>query len=165
MDPFSIIVGTVGLADASLRLLTYLSNIRKGSAKIQDEITILSHEVQSLRDVNESVEDLWESRHHLTSFDPTLNNDNSLDKVSGTRIEDNWRKLDSLLHQSQRTIETLETLLKEVIGKKGAISGGKLDDLRKTIRKHDRDGDYMQIRARLANNQQGIQMFLNMLNL
>ena len=163
MDPFSIIVGATGLADLSFRLISYLNDIRKASVKIQDEITILSHEIQSLLDVNESVNDFWRSRRHLISLDTALSHTASED-IYGHQIEDNWRKLGSLLQKSQSTIESLETLLRDVVGKKG-LSGGKIEDLRKTIRKHDRDGEYMQIRARLANNQQGIQMFLTMLNL
>lgn len=163
MDPFSIIVGAAGLADLSYRLLAYLNDIRNASVKIQDEITILNHEIQSLLGVNESVDDCWHSRRHLIDPDTGLIH-KSYEDIYGAQIEDNWRKLGSLLQKSQSTTESLESLLKEVIGKKG-LSGGKIEDLRRTIRKHGRDGEYMQIRARLGNNQQVMQMFLTMLNL
>ena len=163
MDPFSIVVGVAGLSDLSFRVLSYLNDIKKASVKIQDEITILSHEIQSLLDVNDSVDDFWRSRRHSTTPDNKLDDKDSGDTYR-PQIEDNWRKLGSLLKRSRDTVGSLENLLREVIGKKG-LTGSRLDDLRRTIRKHDRDGEYMQIRARLANNQQGIQMFLTMLNL
>jgi ElaB/YqjD/DUF883 family membrane-anchored ribosome-binding protein len=164
MDPFSIVVGVAGLTDLSARLISYLNDIRKDSIRIHDEITILTHEVQSLRDANEAVENFWRSRHGSTSIDTSLNS-TTHDDISGSRIDENWKKLGSLLQQSKATIQSLHALLEEVIGKKSRFGGTKLDDLRKTIRKQDRDGEYMQIRARLANNQQSIQMFLSMLTL
>lgn len=157
MDPFSIIVGTTGVADVSLRLITYLTSIKSASTKIQDEITILNQEITALGSVNDSVEDFWRSRHDLSSFDTPADD--------GSRVDNLWRDLASLLQQSKGTIEQLEVLLKEVVGKKGMLVVGKIDGLRKTIRKQDRDGEYMQIRQRLTNNQAGIQMLLNALNL
>ncbi|OQE24853.1 hypothetical protein PENFLA_c009G08522 [Penicillium flavigenum] len=157
MDPFSIIVGTVGLADVSIRVITYLSSLKSATSKIQDEITILGQEVEALVAVNDSVEDFWHSRHDLEGFDMSAND--------GSHASNVWKNLASLLHQSKGTIEQLEVLLKGVVGKKHALVGGKLDGLRKTIRRQDRDGEYMQIRQRLANNQAGIQMLLSALNL
>jgi hypothetical protein len=157
MDPFSIIVGTVGLADVSIRVISYLSSLKSATSKIQDEITILGQEIEALVAVNDSVEDFWHSRHDLDGFDVSAND--------GSHASNVWKNLASLLQQSKGTIEQLEVLLKEVIGKKHALVGGKLDGLRKTIRRQDRDGEYMQIRQRLANNQAGIQMLLSALNL
>lgn len=157
MDPFSIIVGTVGLADASIRIISYLGSLKSATSKIQDEITILGQEIEALIAVNDSVEDFWHSRHDLNGLDAPVND--------GSHAINVWKNLASLLQQSKATIEQLEVLLKEVVGKKHALVGGKLDGLRKTIRRQDRDGEYMQIRQRLANNQAGIQMLLSALNL
>ncbi|KAL2699846.1 hypothetical protein AAEP93_009821 [Penicillium crustosum] len=157
MDPFSIIVGTVGLADVSIRIISYLGSLKSATSKIQDEITILGQEIEALVAVNDSVEDFWHSRHDLNGFDLPVND--------GSHASNVWKNLASLLQQSKATIEQLEVLLKEVVGKKHALVGGKLDGLRKTIRRQDRDGEYMQIRQRLANNQAGIQMLLSALNL
>lgn len=157
MDPFSIAVGTVGLADVSVRILSYLAVIREASSKIQDEITILSQEINSLLAVNESVEDFSNTRRDLGSFDAPPDDDYHVDKV--------WKNLALLLQQSKGTIEQLQTLLTEVVGKKGTIVAGKIDGLRKTIRRQGRDGEYMQIRQRLVNYQAGIQMLLTALNL
>ncbi|KXG49652.1 Tetratricopeptide-like helical [Penicillium griseofulvum] len=157
MDPFSIIVGTVGLADVSVRVIRYLSSLKSATSKIRDEITILGQEIEALVAVNGSVEDFWHSRHDLDGLDTPAN-----DRFHAGNV---WKCLGSLLQQSKRIIEQLEVLLKEVIGKKNTLAVGKLDGLRKTFRRKDRDGEYMQIRQRLANNQAGIQMVLSALNL
>ncbi|PMB73412.1 Kinesin light chain [Beauveria bassiana] len=157
MDPLSIIAGTVGVADVSIRIITFLVDIKEASDKIQDEITILSQEVSSLLAVNESIEDFFHSRHDLGSFDESLE--------EGSPAEKLWKNLAQLLQQSRVTIEQLEALLSEVVGKKGHQVTGKIDSLRKTIRRRGRDGDYMQIRQRLVNYQSGFQMLLNALNL
>ncbi|KGO57336.1 Tetratricopeptide-like helical [Penicillium expansum] len=157
MDPFSIIVGTVGLADVSIRVISYLGSLKSATSKIQDEITILGQEIEALVAVNDSVEDFWHSRHDLNGFDAPVND--------GSHASNVWKNLASLLQQSKMTIEQLEILLKEVVGKKSTLVAGKLDGLRKTIRRQDRDGEYMQIRQRLANNQAGMQMLLSALNL
>ncbi|KAJ5752058.1 Tetratricopeptide-like helical [Penicillium odoratum] len=164
MDPFSIVVGAAGLAEISVSVISYLNDIRKGSARINDEIAILTHEVKSLSDANDAVLNFWYSRPDSTSFDASLNS-TSQDDISKSRINENWKKLRGLLEQSEHTIKSLRALLEEIIGKTGRSGGTKLDDLRKTIRKQDRDGEYMQIRARLTNNQQSISMFLSMLTL
>ncbi|RAK79532.1 tetratricopeptide repeat domain-containing protein [Aspergillus fijiensis CBS 313.89] len=129
MDPFSILVGSAGLADVSFRIISYLATIRSASAKIQDELTILSQEISSLIAVNET------------------------------------RNLAMLLQQSKGHVEQLETLLNAVIGSNGPQVAGKLDGLRKTIRKQGRDGEIMQLRQRIANHQAGIQILLNALTL
>lgn len=157
MDPLSIAVGTVGLADVSFRVLSYLGDIKGASSKIQDEITILGQEIKALIAVNESVEDFSSSRHELRNFGATADDPSHVDQV--------WDNLALLLQQSKGAIEQLEALLSEVVGEKGALVAGRIDGLRKTIRRLGRDSEYMQIRQRLANYQAGIQMLLNALNL
>ncbi|XWX00934.1 hypothetical protein V2A60_008957 [Cordyceps javanica] len=157
MDPLSIIAGTVGIADVSVRIIAFLVDIKEASEKIQDEITILSQEVSSLLAVNESVEDFFHSRHDLGNFEEPFDDDSPAEKL--------WKNVALLLQQSKVAIEQLETLLREVVGKKGNQVAGKIDGLRKTIRRKGRDGDYMQLRQRLVNFQSGFQMLLNALNL
>lgn len=157
MDPFSIAIGTVGLADVAFRILSYLADIKDASSKIQDEITILSQEIKSLLAVNDSVEDFSHPGRDLSAFGASPDDESRVDTI--------WTNLASLLQQSKDTIEQLEALLSQVVGKKGSVVAGKIDGLRKTIRRQGRDGEYMQIRQRLLNYQAAIQMLLNALNL
>ncbi|KAK2748973.1 hypothetical protein FQN57_007256 [Myotisia sp. PD_48] len=155
MDPFSILAGTAGLADVAFRILKYLTDIKAASGKIQDEIIILRQEIKSLVAVVESVEDFptpdWSSSGATNDID--------------SRAHKVWEELGLLLQQCKVTIEQLEELLSEVVGKKGSYVAGKIDGIRKTIRRKGRDGEYMQIRQRLANCQNGIQMLLAAINL
>ncbi|RAH80854.1 hypothetical protein BO86DRAFT_400523 [Aspergillus japonicus CBS 114.51] len=157
MDPFSILVGSAGLADVSFRIISYLATIRSASAKIQDELTILSQEISSLIAVNETVEDCCHSWHDPSSFDTSANDE--------AHVNDVWKNLAMLLQQSKGYVEQMEALLNAVIGKNGAQVAGKLDGLRKTIRRQGRDGEFMQLRQRIANHQAGIQILLNALTL
>lgn len=155
MDPFSIVVGTVGLCDVCARVVAYLVRINEESGKIQDEITILSQEIGSLLAVNESVKDLHDRRLDLDSL--PMDDASHVDKV--------WQNLGILLAQCKGTVLELEKLLNEVLGKKGARVAGKIDGLKKTIRREARDDEYLQLRQRLGNYQAGIQMLLITLNL
>ncbi|KID68977.1 uncharacterized protein G6M90_00g054610 [Metarhizium brunneum] len=102
MDPFSIAVETAGLADVSFRLLLYLADINKASTEIQDAIAILSEEIKSFLAVNDSVEDFPHPRRDLGNFEAPLDHESDVDKV-------------------KRTIEQLETLLREIVGNKGKL--------------------------------------------
>lgn len=157
MDPLSIIAGTVGVADVCFRIITYLKDIKTASAKIQDEITILHQEVASLLAVNEAVEEFVHARSNPATFDEppdTSSPDANL-----------WKNLRLLLEQGTATIEQLEALLREVLGRQGTQVAGKLDGLRKTMRRKNRDGDYMQLRQRLSIYQSGLQTLLTALSL
>ncbi|KAL4971289.1 tetratricopeptide repeat domain-containing protein [Aspergillus desertorum] len=156
MDPFSILAGTAGLADVSWRLLKYLVNVKAASASIQEEIVTLEREIESLVTTNESVEELYHSRQEANDCHTTA------DK---SKIENLWSQLKALVTQSHDSINRLERLLEDVIGKQGPRKDGKLDGLRKTIRKQGRDGEYMEIRQRLAINQNLIQIMLSALNI
>ena len=155
MDPFSIAVGTVGLCDVCARVIAYLVHINEVSGKIQGEITILRQEIDSLLAVNESVRDLHGRRPDLGNL--------SLDDAS--HVNKVWQNLGILLAQCKGAILELEKLLNEVLGKKGTRVAGKIDGLKKAIRREARDDEYLQIRQRLGNYQAGIQMLLITLNL
>jgi hypothetical protein len=153
MDPFSITVGVTGLADVTFRLVTYLSHVKSASAKIQEEINILSQEITSLRTANEQVQFFWDS---ISSFH---------DPVEDTAMVDNiWTNMAFLLQQSKRTIEQLEVLLKEVLGKKDTLVSSRLDSFMAIIRKEGRHGEYTQVRQRLSNYQLSFQTLMTALN-
>ncbi|KAK2861409.1 hypothetical protein FQN49_004223, partial [Arthroderma sp. PD_2] len=157
MDPFSIFVGTVGLADVSTRVINYLTSIYRESADIGVEINTLSQEIATLTAVHDSVKDFWDSMHDSSSFATMVGDESHAGHL--------WKCLASLLQKSSGTIEQLENLLKEVIGKKGPLVTSKFDGLRKTIRRRGRDGEYMRIRHRLAADQTSVQMLLLALNI
>ncbi|KAJ5133888.1 Tetratricopeptide-like helical [Penicillium atrosanguineum] len=156
MDPFSIIVGAVGLADVTLRTVTYLGHIKSASTKIQAEINVLDQEIFALTIVNESVREIWESKCDPNGF--YVSNEKS------SMVDNIWADMGLLLSQATSTIKELEELLKEVLGKKGALSRGKIENFMTVIRKEDRYSEYTQVRQRLTNYQAGIQMLFIALN-
>ncbi|KAL4943875.1 hypothetical protein BDV06DRAFT_220835 [Aspergillus oleicola] len=157
MDPFSVLAGAVGVADVGFRLIKYLAEVKSASSKIQGEVDALETEIKSLLGVNQSVEEFYRARQDETNAGALSVNSGDLAKL--------WKPLASLLQQTKPIIQALNDLLVKIIGKPGSIIPGKLDGLRKTIRKLNKDGEYMQIRQRLLTNQSSIQMSLSALNI
>ncbi|KAL3460319.1 tetratricopeptide repeat domain-containing protein [Aspergillus heterothallicus] len=62
-----------------------------------------------------------------------------------------------VLMQRKTGVEQLSELLEDVVGKQGSLVAGRLDGLRKSIRKQNRDDEFMRIRQRLILNQSFIQ--------
>ena len=156
MDPFSITIGLAGLAQVTVSVIDYLTSLKQASNKIQDEIDSLTKDVEALASVFESVENL-----------PYLRRDwSSSGAPSDERyIVDLKKHLASVLQQSKSAVQELDALLKEVMGKKGNVVAGKIDGLRKTMRKQGREGDYSQLRQRLGNYQNSIQILLASLSM
>lgn len=155
MDPFSILVGTAGLLDVSFRVIGYLKEVEESAGKVEDEITALSQEINTLITVDEAIDALWRANHDAVSGTPFM------EKADA---EDLWKKLASLLEECRETTQKLETLLKEVIGKKGPHVTGKIDGIKKQLRRQSREKDYMDVRHRLSSYQAGLQMLLSALS-
>jgi flagellar capping protein FliD len=152
MDPFSILVGTAGLLDVSFRVISYLKQVEDSAGKIEGEITALSQEINNLITVNDAVDALWRANHDATPGLP-------FEEAANT--EDLWKKLASLLRECRDTVERLEDLLKDVVGKDGSRVSGKIDGIKKTLRRQSKDKDYTDVRHRLSSYQAGLQMLLS----
>jgi hypothetical protein len=155
MDPFSILAGTAGLLDVSFRVIQYLKRIEESAGKVEEDITVLFQEINTLITVNESIEALWVANHDAAPgslFQETAD------------VEDLWKKLASLLQECQETAQKLQVLLKEVIGKNGPKVSGKWDGIKKQLKKDSKERDYMDVRHRLSGYQAGIQMLLSALS-
>ncbi|UNI16617.1 hypothetical protein JDV02_003040 [Purpureocillium takamizusanense] len=156
MDPYSITVGATGLADVTLRVISYLVCLKEAYGKIQLEIVELTNEIRGLATIHESVENLlYLGRDRNTLSSP--GDDGPIVQIQ--------TRLASILQQSTGTIEQLEALLIEVVGKKGAVVTGKIDGLRKTIKKQGREDQYMRLRQHISNYQGNIQILLSSLNI
>jgi len=108
MDPFSILTGTAGLLDVSFRVIGYLKQVEEEAGTVEEEIAALSQEINALITVHDSIEALWRSNHDAAPVSPL---------EEGADVEDLWGKLASLLQECRDTVQKLEALLKEVIGK------------------------------------------------
>jgi hypothetical protein len=152
MDPFSILVGTAGLLDVSFRVVGYLKQVEESAGRIEAEITALSQEINTLITVNDAVDALWLANHDATLGSP-------FEEAADT--EDLWKRLANLLKECRDTVEKLEALLKDVVGRDGPKVSGKLDGIKKQLRRQSKDKDYADVRLRLSSYQAGIQMLLS----
>ena len=155
MDPFSIIAGTAGLLDVSVRLIAYLKEVEEAAGKVDEEISNLSHEIDSLVSVNDSIEHLWLATHGSV---PGVSSEDA------AHVEDSWKRLGCLLQDCRVEARKLEKYLEEVVGKHGSKVTGKWDGIKKHLRRHAKDEDYQQVRDRLSNHRDGIQILLGTLN-
>ena len=156
MDPFSIISGTAGLLDISLRLIVYLKEVEEAAERVDEEIASLSQEIDTLVSVNDSIERLWLSTRESVP---------GISFKDASCVEDTWKKLGSLLWDCRLEANKLEQYLKEIVGKSGSkVTMGKWDGIKKHLRRSAKDGDYQLVRDRLSNHRDGIQILLATLN-
>jgi len=155
MDPFTILAGTAGLLDVSIRVIQYLKQVEESAGKVEEDITALSQEINTLVVVNDSIERLWLANHEAAPVSPF---------EETTVVKDLWRKLASLLNECRETAQKLEVLLIKVVGKSGPKVSGKWDGIRKQLRKESKERDYVDIRHRISSYQAGLQMLLSALS-
>lgn len=159
MDPFTLITGTVGLLDVCIRVVGYLNNIRASAGKVEQEIEALSLEINTLLAVYHSLRDFWTTKRKAIPSSRASEDD----KI---RIDSLWDGVIANLNKCEVTVGQLEKLLKEIIGKDGSAKvSGKIDGIRKQLRKQSKDSDFPQIRQRLSNFQGSLQLLLTALNL
>ena len=150
-DPFSIIVGTVGLTDVCWRLVTYLRDVKGAASKLDAYITDLLYELDALILVNESIKSMFPKRSTSTA-DP----DN---------VQSLWRNMGKILQDSRLAIEKMESLVIEIVGKERPKGQGKFDIYKKQSRKQSKDEDFRQLRHQLSSYQNALQMLLTAINL
>ncbi len=154
-DPLSIIVGTVGLLDVCWRVGGYLKDVEGSAGKVDKEIAALSREITSLISLNKSIQEVKEAADKA---------------VLGTSIDNEplvkqlWKEVDTNIEGCRATVEKLEELLKEIIGKNGPNVVNKLDGIRKQVRRQSKDGGLAQIHYRLSKYQASLQTVLAALN-
>jgi hypothetical protein len=152
MDPFSILIGTAGLLDISFRVIGYLKQVEESACNVDAEIAALSQEINALINVNDAIDALWLANRDATRASP-------IEEAAAT--EDLWKKVGNLLKECRDAVEKLEALLKDVVGRNGLKVSGKLDGLKKQLRRQSKDKEYGDVRLRLSSYQAGLQMLLS----
>jgi hypothetical protein len=155
-DPFSVIVGTIGVIQVCVHIGEYLQEIKAGAGEIDEEIKALTHEVGALQSVNKSIQRIFELRaaHHLDAPKKDLDS-----------IEDLWRNIGNVLKDCQSTLEKFHSLIIQVEGKDESKSPAMFDRLRRHLRKKSKEGDFLQIRQRLSSYHSALQASLIMLDM
>ena len=154
-DPFSIIAGTAGLLDICWRVASYLKQVQAASDKVEEVIAALSHEIEALISVNESLEGVWAAEEKASP---------GTSLAGSSRVENLWRNTGTILRDCRATVEKLELLVKEIIGKEGPKVTGKFDGIKNQLRKQSKDEEFHQLRHQLTNYQNSLQLLLTALN-
>jgi len=156
-DPFSILTASAGLVDVLWRFGSYLKKIHESTGKIEEDILALSSEIQSLLSVNESIDATFKAEHFRLPG-------SSL--ADAARIDSLWRNAGTLLKDCRTSVEEMESLVTDIIGKGASAKvTGKLDGLKKTIRREKKDVELKEMRLKLLNYQNSLQVLLTALNL
>ena len=151
MDPFSVAVGIVSLLDVSFKVVNYLKHIEESARKIEDDITVLISELNSLIIVTNSIDDLWQS-----------NQDTILQESD--RVKRLWEQIGGLLKDCQHTVGDLLELLVQVIGKHGPGASSLMDGFKKVLRKDSKDKEFENVRNHMTSFLAGLQMLLTALS-
>lgn len=154
-DPFSIVVGIVGLADVCSRIIKNLDHIRQDMGTVDEDLETLVQEVGGLRDICETVRATFGAK----SDDATTS---EFSKVSEA-TEKVWQDLERALQNCHGVILKLDEIVQEIRGPPGASGSGKLDAFRKSLRKRFRDSDLQRCRAQLATYQNALQLVLTII--
>jgi hypothetical protein len=155
-DPFSIVVGTIGVIEVCVHLGKYLQDVKAGAEEIVEEVEALFHEVGALRSVNESIK---------TTFEAEITQPPDVTERDLKNVENLWRNTGSILKDCQSTLTKLHDLIVQVEGKDGPKLLAKLDGLRKHLRKRSKEEDFLQIRRKLSNYHSALQVVLTALNM
>ncbi|KAL8712638.1 MAG: hypothetical protein Q9220_003169 [cf. Caloplaca sp. 1 TL-2023] len=155
-DPFSIAAGTAGLLDICWRAASYLKSVNSSRGKIEQDLTLLLREVDTVISVNTSIHALWNAQKTHVAVQP----------VPGAhQITDLWRNTGVVLDGCRLTMGKLEQLVKEIIGKAGPEVTGKRDGIKKVLRKQSKDKEVDEVRQQLVNYKSSLQILLTALTL
>ena len=163
-DPFSIINTSPGLTVSLWRCGSYLKELIKSAGKIDNDIRDLEHEIHALISANEALNEAYNAEK------PRVLPGASLAGID--RVNSLWKSVGTVLNVCQKTVEELEEMMLDVIGREststsklGEKLGGKLDALKKTVRRERKDADFKEIRMKLVNYQNSLQILITALNL
>ena len=148
-DPFSIIVGTAGLADVCIRVTRFLKQAKSEFRAVDQELEDLSKEILSLQSANELVRTSY-TDGSTTKTDPDHQ------QILGIH----WHTTQSTLSSCQHILEQFEALLREIT----IIGSGKhvkLDQLRKWLKQQSKEEAFNTLREKLKMHQAALQLSLS----
>ncbi|KAA6414008.1 MAG: hypothetical protein FRX48_02370 [Lasallia pustulata] len=158
MDPFSVIVGTVGLLDVCTRLIIYLKDIKGSVARIDKEIEALSKDVAAVKLVTEFIDTTIKAKKERINENPDASQGNAR-KL--------WENATTILagvtEGCQDTLTKLSTVIREMKGK--GLGPRAFEDFMHVLRNQSRHEEYRQLRSDLNNSLTTLQLMLNTIQL
>ena len=151
-DPFSIVVGTAGLADVCIRLTKLLKQAKDGFQTLDEELEDLSKEITGLRAVNDSVQRIYEASS-IAASDP---DDQQV-------LVHQWQATKTTLAGCQRVVKELDALLVSVldVGRRKHV---KIVKLRKWLKQQSKEEAFNTLRRKLNAHQIALQTSLAAVN-
>ena len=150
MDPFSILVGTVGLLDVCSRLLRYLANTPKNSKTFAQELESIAKDIEAVCTATSSVEAIYKVQ--------VGKNHQSIGSESTASISCIWENIALVISRCEKLICHLQRFLEEIQAVRGPK---KWDDFLKHLRKQEREREYGALRRELSNYIVTLQMLLS----
>lgn len=155
MDPFSALVGTVGLLDVCTRLIIYLKDIKGSVARIDREIEALTKDVAAVKLVTELIDGAVEAKKDRVKNNPDASQGNAANI---------WQNVTTILASvtevCQDNLTKLSMLIREMKSK-DTRGSGKFEDFVNLLRKQAKHGEYHQLRTDLNNSLTTLQLMLN----
>ena len=152
-DPFSIIAGTVGLADVCIRFTKFLKQAKDGFQKLDKDLEDLSKEITALRTVSDLIKHSFET----DLAQNTSSSDNQF-------IIDLWQATRITLAGCQDIVERLDALMTTVLAS-GSQKHVKLNQIRKYLRQQSKDDEFVALRQKLNAHHIALQTGLAAVNM
>lgn len=155
-DPFSIVAGSIGIIDVCLKVGAYLLNVQRASEGVEGELMGLAQEIEELISVNESIREVSRKERSLFS---------SYEFADQQNLRGLWQQAGQLQKGCRHDLDILQQLLTDILGSSGPKTTGKIDGIRKQLRKQSKNGQLSQIRLKLSTYQASLQTLLSVLNM
>ena len=152
-DPFSIIVGTAGLADVCIRLAKFLKQAKDGFQNIDKDLEDLSKEITALSTVSDLIKRTFEADLART----TTSNDDQI-------IVDHWQATGAILAGCQDIVEKLAVLITTILGT-GGSKFVKFNSLRKYLKQQAKDDEFIALHHKLNAHHNALQTSLAAVNM
>ncbi|KAK4691118.1 hypothetical protein P7C71_g5815, partial [Lecanoromycetidae sp. Uapishka_2] len=157
MDPFSIVVGSIGVIDVCSRLVKYLREFEKSVAEIDQDIKDLLCHLETVNLVVVSIRDAFGSK--------VARVENATDTTDKDVVERLWKNASTVLSDCRCKIEKLEVIVKEIKGRDRLKGPSKLDGFRKQLRRQAKEEDYRSLRNDLDSFLHTLQTMLQIIDL
>lgn len=154
MDPFSIVVGSVGIIDVCTRLVRYFREFEKAVAEIDQDIKDLLDHVETVALVVNSINDAFGSKVGRAH-----------DRMDADTAIPLWKTASTVLHDCRCKMEKLEVLVKDIKGRERPKGPSKFDGFGKQLRKQAKEEEYRSIRNDLDSFLQKLQTMLQIIDL
>jgi hypothetical protein len=80
-------------------------------------------------------------------------------------VEKLWSSVGVGLQDCQATIELLDDIFQDIVGRSGPIVSGRYDKIKKAWRRRSKDADFQQLRRQVSMDYSNLQMLLTTINL